>query len=498
MEVKTVCPHCCLLCDLYLVKGREIKGVSFKGPLCPKGILAWKITYHRKRLLRPMQKGKRGYKNLTWEQAMAVLVRKVKAARKKVGVVVSGACTNEEIMAIASLARALGTGVHTRSLLSSELSCKLASPDEIERCDAILMLGDPFEQFPVIAGRVLKAKYERGIPIFSLSSRAGSTSWFSQLIQPKPGAESLVLCLLAKVLVESGRHKKDCEAIEGFDALKTLLSKIKAEELESLSGVRRMELEALAVTLSRASRPLILLTPTYTPVQAWVSNLALLSGASVLVLPGAPARMLEEVGARELGEEEFGVALVFREDPALVKADFKAVFTTYQEEADLLLPVPTFAELAAEYTRLDGEKASVQPASEPPEEVRKISLLVREIAEKMKLKLPEAQARPPSKIAFRSVKPRAILAERDEKYPFLVVSQPTCFNPEWKVLRVEPEIVEISPPDAERLGLKEPQRVTVRFGEGRLERVARIGPTVQEGTVYIPDFKVCTASLEVR
>jgi anaerobic selenocysteine-containing dehydrogenase len=147
---------------------------------------------------------------------------------------------------------------------------------------------------------------------------------------------------------------------------------------------------------------------------------------------------------------------------------------------------------------LDGEKATVQPASEAPEEVRGIDLLVRGIAEKMKVKLPEAQAQPLSKMAFRPVEPQAILPERDEKYPFLVVSQPTCFNPEWKVLRVQPEVVEISPPDAERLGLKESQRVTVRFREERLERVARIGPAVQEETVYIPDFKICTASLEVR
>jgi predicted molibdopterin-dependent oxidoreductase YjgC len=497
MEVKTVCPHCCLLCDLYLKKGREIEGVSFKGPLCPKGILSWKITYHRKRLLRPMQKGKRGYKSLTWEQATAVLVRKVKAARKKVGVVVSGACTDEEIVAIASLARALGTKVYTRSLLSTGLSCKLASSDEIEKCDAILMVGDPFEQFPVIAGRVLKAKYERGIPIFSLSSRAGPTSWFSQLIQPRPGTESVVLCLLAKMLVESGRHKKDCEAIEKFDTLKTLLSKIKAEELESLSGVRRMELEVLAAALSRASRPLILLAPTYVPVQAWVSNLALLSGASVLVLPGAPTKALEEVGARELGGEEFGVALVFREDPASVKANFKAVFTTYQEEADLLLPVPAFTELAANYTRLDGEKVVVQPASEPPEGVRGIDLLVRDFAKKMKVKLQEAQVQAPSKITFSPVKPQAILPERN-KFPFFVASLPTCFNPEWKVLRVQPEFVEISPPDAERLGLKESQRVVVGLGEEQQERVARVRPSVPEGTVYISDFKVCAASLEAR
>jgi len=498
MEVKTACPHCCLLCNLHLQKGREIEGVSFKGPLCQKGILAWKITYHQKRLLKPMQKGRRGYKILSWEQAVTVLARKLKGVRKKVGVVVSGACTDEEILVVSSLARALKTKIYTRSYLPSQLSCKTVTPDEIEKCDAILMVGDPFDQFPVIAGKILKAKYERGIPLFSLSARAGPTSWFSQHFQPKPGTEALVLYLLAKMLLESGRHKKDSETIEKFDALKTLLSKTKTDELEALSGIKRLELEPLVATLARASRPLIILTPLYTPVQSWVSNLALLSGAGVLLLSGAPAGMLNAIGATVLGDEEFGVALVFREDPAIVNADFKAVFTTYQEEADLLLPVPVFTELAGNYTAMNGEKIGIQQVSEPPEGVRSIDSIVREIAEKMKVKLPEMEVKVSSKVAFKAEKPRATLPKTTEKFSLLVASQPTFFNPEWKILRPESEIIEICPSDAAKLGLKGSQRVIVRTERESLERSVIIAPSVREGTIYVPDFRISAASLEVR
>ena len=58
--------------------------------------------------------------------------------------------------------------------------------------------------------------------------------------------------------------------------------------------------------------------------------------------------------------------------------------------------------------------------------------------------------------------------------------------------------MEVSPSDAERIGLKESQQVVVRLRDERLERIVKIRPSVREGTVYISDFKVCAASLEVK
>jgi anaerobic selenocysteine-containing dehydrogenase len=208
--------------------------------------------------------------------------------------------------------------------------------------------------------------------------------------------------------------------------------------------------------------------------------------------------MLNAIGATVLGDEEFGVALVFREDPAIVNADFKVVFTTYQEEADLLLPVPVFTELAGNYTALNGEKIGIQQVSEPPEGVRSIDSIVREIAEKMKVKLPEVEVKVSSKVAFKPGKPWAMLPKTIEKFFLLVASQPTFFNPEWKILRPEPEIIEICPSDAAKLGLKGSQRVIVKTERESLERSVIIAPSVREGTIYVPDFRISAASLEVR
>jgi len=497
MEAKTVCTHCCLLCDLYLEKGREIEGVSFRNPLCPKGILAWRITYHKRRLLYPMRR-KGGYERISWERALAILSRKLKAARSKAALV-SGTCSGEEISAVSSFMRAVRGKLYT-SFPTLGLGGERAGLEEIERCDLIFALGEPFEQFPVLAGRVLRAKYERGVPLFNLSCRAGPTSWFSQLIQPKPGTESWVLLHLAKILIERGLYKKECEREEGFRKLKEFLAGVKEETFE-LSGVARSALEVPATALSRSARALILWTPGVSP--EWVSNLALLVGAKILVLPGAPnATLLQAAGAGPFEGEKVDVALIFREDPRKIDASFKVLFTTFEESgADLLLPVPAFTEMSATYTDMEGRSTTVPPISDPPPKVREIPDILQRLSEKIRPGISQTKGGPSSETSsgkgFKITQPQGP-PKTDERFPFAVVTQPTYFNPEWKILRPTPEFLELHPADAGKMGIKEGDRVVVKSAEGEVERVAKVRPSIPEGVLYVPDFKALVASLGVR
>lgn len=503
MEVKTICPHCSLLCEFRLKKERELEGVSFSGPLCPKGILAWKITYHRERLLRPLIRRRGRYRSVSWEEALKLLCDKIRTSRRNIVLIVSGTCTREEISALSSLSRALRTGIQTLDcLMYPALSKEPATLEELPSGDLFLMVGDPFEQFPVLAGELLRAKYERGVPLIYLSSRTGPTGWFSQHLQPRPGTELLLLLHLARMLIQREKYRKECEKIEGFEDFKKRLLSIQETTFKK-TGVPSGVLETVVYSLSSSKNPFIVVTPsaecmgdTRAVLEA-LSNLALLTGARLLPLTGPPTWDLCEMGVEEYDGKRKKVALIFRADTEKVEADFKVLFTTFfAEGSDLLLPLPAFTEMNGTYFSWNREVKFSQ-VSEVLGETRGVDWIVQQIAERVKVPLEAVKRKPPiAKRKFAEVVAKSFEPTVNRRFPYVVCSQPTYFNQEWRALDGGARFFEIGEEDAKKLGLREGFTARIKTETEELQRVTRILTSVPPGVIYVPDFKLCRASVE--
>jgi predicted molibdopterin-dependent oxidoreductase YjgC len=120
--VPSICPYCACGCGLHLLSGSHgLAGVSptrshpaSRGRLCARGWGAHEADLWGERLLRPSVRGSSGLVRASWEEALgraAAELQALLAAGKRVGVLVSGRCTNEEAYLGVKLARgALKTG----------------------------------------------------------------------------------------------------------------------------------------------------------------------------------------------------------------------------------------------------------------------------------------------------------------------------------------------------------------------------------------------------
>ncbi|MEM2289583.1 MAG: molybdopterin-dependent oxidoreductase [Candidatus Hadarchaeales archaeon] len=501
MEVKTICPHCGLLCDLTLLKEREILG-TVPSPLCVKGLLAWTITYDQSRIYQPMMRKGRKHATIHWKEAVETMRRKIKN-KGALTFVVSGSCTEEELAWIYSLSNSLGAPmVTTDPVLSASIFCKQATISDLETADVIFILGELLEFHPVLAGQILRSKYERGTRLFCLSSRLGPSSWFSETLQPLPGGESLVLLHMAQMLIQQGTYKKEQEKIPGFPEFRSTL---KALPPVDRAGIKPLALSPVVDALAKAKKPLFVVTPSVTKTDNWketllsLSNLALLLDCGVLIVGGL------EKGLRKYGVEEYDgkrkkVAFIFRSDPRSVDADFKILFTPYfVEEADLLIPIPCFTELSGTLTDADGGTKKLNKISDPPQDVREVGSILSEVVEELRPSSP-----PPKKplFEFKEVKEKINVPRVSAGFPFLLYSQPTYFNFDWVKLKKLldrfldlKDSFELNPEDAERLGIKEGAEVMLRTEKEEFKRMALVRRSVPPGVIYLPDFKTCVAAV---
>ena len=122
-KVRTVCPYCGTGCTIELnVKDGRVVGVTSAPDgevngrhLCVKGRFGYGFIHHPERLTRPLIKKDEGFLEADWEEAVALVAKRLgrileESGPEAVGVLASARCTNEENYLINKFARAvLGT-----------------------------------------------------------------------------------------------------------------------------------------------------------------------------------------------------------------------------------------------------------------------------------------------------------------------------------------------------------------------------------------------------
>jgi formate dehydrogenase alpha subunit len=151
---------------------------------------------------------------------------------------------------VAGLAASFGSGAMTNSI------------DELEYTDLILAAGtNTTENHPVIGMKVKRAVKQHGTKLIVIDPRGIDLVKYADIwLCQKPGTDVAVFNGLMNVIIAEGLHAKGyiAERTEGFDALKTAVTKYTPEYVEKISGVSAEDLKKAARLYAKANKASII------------------------------------------------------------------------------------------------------------------------------------------------------------------------------------------------------------------------------------------------
>lgn len=283
-SVRSICPFCCLGCNLKLIidKG-AIVGIEYlsegpnEGALCTRGNTSYEIVQHPDRLAVPLIRNDSGFKEVSWSDALKFLserLLKIKSEHgpRSIGIVASARTSNEDCYVTQKFARtvletpnidnpARLTHAATLSVLAKELKYPWATCtlDSIEEADFILIAGaNPFEVNPVLTRRILRAR-DGGATIVVVDPRRTKTTWKSDLhLQVKPGSDPELFLSMLNVVSSSKLIKDEAWKVEGFQEAVKLAEEYIPEKVEAKVGISSKLVREAALRLALSKRPIII------------------------------------------------------------------------------------------------------------------------------------------------------------------------------------------------------------------------------------------------
>ncbi|HME99398.1 MAG TPA: molybdopterin oxidoreductase family protein [Terriglobia bacterium] len=264
--VKTHCCFCGVQCGIQL-KVHENKVVGFepweefpvnRGMLCPKGVKRYLQNEHPDRLLKPLLRTDRGFRESTWDEALNRTVDAIRKIQNQYGrdafAMLGGASmTNEKAYLIGKFARvALRTANIDYNgrlcMVSAGAANKMAfgidraaNPwSDIPLAKAVIISGANIgECFPILTDYVWRAR-DNGAKIIVIDPRMTPIARTADLFLPvRPGRDSALANGILHVIIE--REWVDREFINdhtvGFDHVKEVVAKYTPGFAESITGV---------------------------------------------------------------------------------------------------------------------------------------------------------------------------------------------------------------------------------------------------------------------
>ena len=282
--VPTICPYCGTGCGIYLViKDGVIVGVEpwkehpvNEGKNCPKGRNAYQFIYGEGRLEKPLIKENGSFKEATWDEALGLIVDKLKGADPgSIGFLNSGRTTNEDLYVLQKFARCV---MKTNNMDNSSRFCHSTtvpgllstvgagvmetSTISIEKADCIILAGvNIHETYPLIGRRVERAK-EKGAKVIVIDPRETVTAriYADIFLRLNPATDIALLNGLMKIIIEEGLEDKEFieSKTSGFEELKSYISRLDMSELEQISGISRDLMKKAADAYAKAKRGCII------------------------------------------------------------------------------------------------------------------------------------------------------------------------------------------------------------------------------------------------
>ncbi len=228
--IKINCPFCFLNCPLTIRKEKFKFAIFYEGPLCARGNAIPILLDSPKRLANSLfiNNGKREKKS--FKEVIEELVRDLENYKKEeIAVGIDSYLKEEEKKRIYSFFKSLGVDNIFSSYLEPDLffslkvdGIKFGDLERIDKSDFILLIGDVFGSFPIVARRVLKRKYEdKNVLLYGIDLFKNRVSGFAnQFLTLKIGTEPLFLFLLAEksqIIKSKGINIKEIETLCGIN-----------------------------------------------------------------------------------------------------------------------------------------------------------------------------------------------------------------------------------------------------------------------------------------
>lgn len=306
--VPVLCPYCGAGCkmSLRIVKGKAV-GIEYlpdhpvaQGALCPKGNAALEIIHHPDRLRQPMVRGNGRWREIGWDEAMAMLAARLSEVIGRYGpdalaFLASAKVTNEENYLFQKLARLLGTNnvdhcarlCHAPSVVGLSRafgSGVMTNPiPDLAHSRCILILGSNFaENHPIVSRWAWEAR-DRGAFIIVADPRRTLTAQMADLYLPlRPGTDVALLNGMMALILREGLARYDFIAArtEGFQALRASLERF-AEEAAT-TGLDLGQIVTAARAYARAESSAIVYCMGVTQHTAGSDNVAACANLALL------------------------------------------------------------------------------------------------------------------------------------------------------------------------------------------------------------------------
>jgi len=419
MEKGCVCLLCSLGCGLRIrVENGVAEGVEFdvsspvnQGRLCARAHCTTELLNTPRRLSAPLTRADGSYREVSWREAMSTLAERFRQVRARYGpgslaVVMDANHTNEEVHAARWMAQhVLGTDNFACRLLPGDRGLleglaqghtQILKTEGLENVSCVLSVGSPLDRAPVLAKRLLDARYaRRENQLLVVDPLETTTTQFADMhLRNRPGSEALVLAGMLKASIEDGPALPERE-------LASFLKCLSNEAIADATGVPAQAMAWAGRNFANAEKAAIILAPRLGQAQAMpvVVGLARLlcraakGGTGVLPLfatgnavgsfqvAGQDAsKALPEMlqGAWEgrikamlvLGEGALSSCPADRVGRALERLAFLAVSSAFvpaiERTADMLLPSALWLENKGTVTFWDSRNAGLEPVLPPP------------------------------------------------------------------------------------------------------------------------------------
>ncbi|UCD35323.1 MAG: molybdopterin-dependent oxidoreductase [Nitrospiraceae bacterium] len=354
-ERDTICPFCGVGCTLTLgiregkilrSRGREGIGVN-DGNLCGRGRFGTDYIYSDKRLKTPLVREDNEFKSVSWEEALQVVAKGLKAVVDKhgadaVGAIGSPRCTNEDNYALGKFMRSVigsstidssaafgyGTVQKAWGKAFGQDSHPISLTAPLGSNVILVLESDLSVTHPVLGLNILQAKRAGAQLIVADSRQTKLTRHSTQWLRIKDGTSIALVNGIMKVILDRGLFDREAApSVPGYDQLQTQLAQYSPDRVSQITGIPEAEIISAAEALAAGKRRMI--TLTVSAAENTKGSDTVLAAANLVNLLGdesstlqIPAEYSNTFGAYRMGLRpgDMGIAEMFYGDGIPAKA----------------------------------------------------------------------------------------------------------------------------------------------------------------------------------
>jgi anaerobic selenocysteine-containing dehydrogenase len=278
-RIRTACRGCHGGCGVnaYVKDGGVIKvegdpeSPIGRGTMCSKGLAVTQLAYHPDRVLHPMRKGEKGWKRISWDEALDAISERFRGVIQEHGPesIVIGQGTGRDYESfLYRFANLLGTpNVLTAGHMCyvSRVGATLITCGNLPVCDyegnprcVVVWANNPLWTNPdEYKGVDFWNAYRRGSKLIVVDPREGFLAKRADLwLQLRPGTDAALALGFLNVIVEEGLYDKEFveEYVHGWDAFVERVEEYPLDRVEEITWVKK-ELIQEAARMYATTKP---------------------------------------------------------------------------------------------------------------------------------------------------------------------------------------------------------------------------------------------------